>query len=385
MQCDHFDSARCRSCALMGVEYAAQLAAKQDRCRRALAQFVAPGAWLVPYPSAESRFRNKAKLAVGGRPGRVSIGILDGFGAGVDLRDCGLYEPGLGDVLPRVADVVDAMGLEPYDVPARRGELKHLILTHSPDGEVMIRFVVRSRRYETLLRRHLPTIRREIPAAAVVSLNIQPEHKAVLEGRREIVLTERALLPMRVNDAVLQLRPNSFFQTNTAVAAALYRQARTWLAAVSPRVVWDLFCGVGGFALHCATVGSPPPDEVCGIEVAPEAVAGARISARALVESGAVPGRLRFTVGDLTDVAAARGRSAPDAVVVNPPRRGLGSPLARWVAGSSARHVVYSSCNVGSLAADLAMLPGLRPVAARLFDMFPQTEHHEVMVLLERA
>jgi 23S rRNA (uracil747-C5)-methyltransferase len=49
------------------------------------------------------------------------------------------------------------------------------------------------------------------------------------------------------------------------------------------------------------------------------------------------------------------------------------------------RHVVYSSFNVESLARDLAAMPGLRPVAARLFDMFPQTTHHEVMVLLERT
>jgi 23S rRNA (uracil747-C5)-methyltransferase len=30
-------------------------------------------------------------------------------------------------------------------------------------------------------------------------------------------------------------------------------------------------------------------------------------------------------------------------------------------------------------------MPSLRVRAARLFDMFPQTTHHEVAVLLERA
>lgn len=46
--------------------------------------------------------------------------------------------------------------------------------------------------------------------------------------------------------------------------------------------------------------------------------------------------------------------------------------------------MVYSSCNARSLAVDLAALPGHRVVEARLFDMFPQTRHHEVIVLLER-
>jgi 23S rRNA (uracil747-C5)-methyltransferase len=72
-------------------------------------------------------------------------------------------------------------------------------------------------------------------------------------------------------------------------------------------------------------------------------------------------------------------------VVVNPPRRGIGAELAGWLERSDAAHVLYSSCNVASLARDLAAMPSLRPVKARVFDMFPQTTHFEVMVLLERT
>ena len=384
MQCTYFDSTRCRSCTLMGQPYAAQLAAKQERCRHALAPAVGAASWLSPFTSAESHFRNKAKLVVAGQRGAVTLGILDGSGAGVDLRECGLYEPGLGEALPLLADFVDRIGLEPYDVGSRRGELKHLIVTHSPDDELMVRFVARSRKHETLLRKHLPTLQRELPSVAVVSMNVQPEHKAVLEGELEIVLTERADLPMRFNDLTLRLQPNSFFQTNTPVAEALYRQAQSWIGQVSPESVWDLYCGVGGFALHCATAGSPPPREVLGVEVAPGAIESARVAAAALSQPGLADGGLRFEVGDATGLVH-RGLPIPDAVVVNPPRRGIGADLAGWLDGAGVRHVVYSSCNVDSLAADLAAMPRLRPVAARLFDMFPQTTHHEVMVLLQRS
>ena len=75
---------------------------------------------------------------------------------------------------------------------------------------------------------------------------------------------------------------------------------------------------------------------------------------------------------------------APDLVVVNPPRRGIGAGLAGWLEASPASTVVYSSCNVDSLARDLAAMPSLHPVAGRVFDMFPQTPHTEVMVRLER-
>jgi 23S rRNA (uracil747-C5)-methyltransferase len=46
--------------------------------------------------------------------------------------------------------------------------------------------------------------------------------------------------------------------------------------------------------------------------------------------------------------------------------------------------VLYSSCNVDSLARDLAAMPSLHAVEGRVFDMFPQTPHTEVMVRLER-
>lgn len=383
MQCHYFDSARCRSCTFMGMPYAAQLASKQERCRAALAGVAPSLAWLGPEASAESAFRNKAKLVAGGLPGAVTLGILDAAGRGVDLQECGLYEPGLAAAFPAIAAAVDEIGIAPYDVPARRGELKHVIVTHSPAGELMVRFVLRTRHEVRRLEKALPVLRAALPGLAVVSVNLQPEHKAILEGDVEIVLTDREVLPMQVNDVVLELRPNSFFQTNTAVAAALYRQAREWVEAADPATLWDLYCGVGGFALHCAggRGGTGESRQVLGIEVSADAVDSARRSASRL---GAQPGSgIDFVVGDAT-TAGASGRPTPELVIVNPPRRGIGPELAAWLDASSARHVIYSSCNVDSLAKDLAAMPAFVARTARLFDMFPQTAHHEVIVLLER-
>lgn len=370
----------------MGVPYAVQLAEKLERCQQALASVAPEVTWLEPFASRESAFRNKAKLVVGGRAGAVTLGILDPQLGGVDLRACGLHEEPLQRLIPRLADVVDEIGLEPYDVAARRGELKHLILSLSPTGEVMLRLVLRSKKHLALLQSRLPRLLEHLSEVRVVSVNLQPEHKAVLEGETEVVLTEQAVLEMPVNDVTLNLRPNSFFQTNTAVAAGLYRQARDWALEVRPETVLDLYCGVGGFALHCST-GHSALQRVLGIEVSPEAVRSAELSAERLRAAGTVSVDVTFRAGDATDVAAldptvlGAGRSM---VVVNPPRRGIGPDLAAWIERSGADHVTYSSCNVDSLARDLARMPSYVARRARLHDMFPQTSHHEVIVLLER-
>lgn len=372
MQCDYYDAGACRSCSLMGTPYQRQLVDKQRHVEDVLRSTTAGVHWLAPIRSRERAFRNKAKLVVGGRAGAPTLGILDADGHGVDLRECGLYETGLAATFDALHGFVADLGIAPYDVPRRSGELKYVVLTHSPDGEQLVRFVVRSRQGLALVRAGLPRLQAGLSTARVVTVNLHPEHKAVLEGEEEVVLTDERDLAMRVGAVTLRLGPRAFFQTNTAVARALYAQVSEWADAVAPRTVWDLYCGVGGFALHLAREGR----RVVGVETAADAVAAASASARG------APGDVVFHVGDAT--ADIPPGPSPDLVVVNPPRRGIGPDLARWLEAGPAGHVVYSTCNVDTLARDLAAMPSLRPVAARVADMFPQTRHVETVLLLER-
>lgn len=91
---------------------------------------------------------------------------------------------------------------------------------------------------------------------------------------------------------------------------------------------------------------------------------------------------MTFGVGDASTLVMPE-HDVPDLVVVNPPRRGI-EALADALERSCVAHVIYSSCNPTSLAADLAAMPSFDVRAARLFDMFPHTNHAEVAALLSR-
>ena len=352
MDCHYFDAGRCRSCRLMGVPYPAQLARKQAAALTALA-VVAPGVhWADPFASKESGYRNKAKWVVGGRRGRPTIGILDEHKEGIDLRECGICEPALRASFPVLADFIAQTGLVPYDIGRRSGQLKYLIVTASPDGELMVRFVVRSPGDVEQVTRRLPDLQAALPRSVVVSVNIHPEHKAVIEGDTEIVLTARGSLPMTLNDVTMYLGPQAFFQTNSMVAAGLYRQAADWVTDIQPGSILDLYCGVGGFALHCASAGVR---RITGVEVSPTAIRNARRSAADLPD----PGRFTFEVADATGQV----NLDADLIVVNPPRRGIGTLATQLEQDGNVRHVVYSSCNVHTLASDLAAMPS-SPAAA---------------------
>jgi 23S rRNA (uracil747-C5)-methyltransferase len=371
MQCGYYDESVCRSCTLMGTPYDVQIFSKEAHARDLLAAYT-DAEWLPTMVSRPEAFRNKAKMVVGGTIEAPTLGILDATQHGVDLTACGILETGLRDAFSPIKAFITAARIPPYDVPTRRGELKNVLLTQSATGELMVRFVLRSTEALSRMGKHLPSLLTALPQISLVTANLLPEHKAVLEGNEEILIAGNDTLAMRLGEHVLHLRPTSFFQTNTDIAKGLYVQARDWIDEADAQNVWDLYCGVGGFALHVAAPGR----KVHGVEFNQPAVESARLSA---AQAGLTD--VTFAVGDATALEA---ETALDAVIVNPPRRGLGEKLCATLEATGAQTLVYSSCNAVTLARDLQSLPSYTAKRMRLFDMFPQTDHYEIMVLLSR-
>ena len=206
---------------------------------------------------------------------RPVLGIVQRDGSPVDLTACPLYPASFAPVFEVLKPFIARAGLTPYNVARRRGELKFLLLSESAlDGRLMLRFVLRSQAKLDQLRAALPWLQQQLPQLSVISANIQPVHMAILEGEEEIALTENQALAEQLNHVPLWIRPRSFFQTNPAVAAQLYDTARQWVSELNIHAMWDLFCGVGGFGLHCVT----PEMRLTGIEISAEAIACAQRS-----------------------------------------------------------------------------------------------------------
>ena len=391
--CQLHDASLCRSCANLDLPLAQQLQLKQSAVQATLADQVETATWLEPFASAPSHFRNKAKLAVSGTIHAPVLGLVDRFDNGTDLTSCPLHVNEIKATLAPLTRAITRMGLQPYSIVKRRGELKHVLITASANGQLMVRFVLRSTAQLPAIRKGAPRLQSELPGLRVLSVNIQPRPAAILEGEREIILSQDSTLDMPLylpelgGDGVvvnnkksvlpLVLPPQSFFQTNSDVAAGLYAQARAWARDCAGQSIWDLYCGVGGFALALAQPGA----QVLGVEVSAPAIDGARAAAAQLSLTSP---QVRFEAGDASVLDASGqvyGHDKPDLLVVNPPRRGIGE-LAASIEDSGIQRVLYSSCNPASLAKDLEVMSSYRVRRARLFDMFPYTNHAEVLVEL---
>ena len=372
MQCALYDAERCRSCQWIKQPVDEQLADKMADLRTLLADFPI-SSWCAPVSGPEQGFRNKAKMVVSGSVEKPLLGMLHRDGTPEDLTDCPLYPETFAPVFTALKPFIARAGLTPYNVARKRGELKYLLLTESQqDGSMMLRFVLRSTTKLAQLRAALPWLQEQLPQLKVITVNIQPVHMAIMEGAQEIFLTEQQALAENFNGVPLWIRPQSFFQTNPSVASALYATARDWVRALPVNHMWDLFCGVGGFGLHCAT----PEMTLTGIEIAPEAIACAKQSAAELGLE-----KLHFQALDSTQFATAQA-DIPQLVLVNPPRRGIGKTLCDYLSQMGPEYIVYSSCNAQTMAKDFTHLSGYRVEKVQLFDMFPHTAHYEVLTLL---
>ena len=374
MHCALYDADRCRSCQWLATPYPQQLQQKQTHLQALLAD-VTVGEWRSPVSSPQQAFRNKAKMVVSGSVERPVLGIVQRDGTPVDLTACPLYPASFAPVFAALKPFIARAGLTPYNVARRRGELKFLLLSESAlDGGLMLRFVLRSPAKLAQLRAALPWLQQQLPQLSVISANIQPVHMAILEGEEEIALTENQALAEQLNHVPLWIRPRSFFQTNPAVAAQLYDTARQWVSELNIHAMWDLFCGVGGFGLHCAT----PEMHLTGIEISAEAIACAQRSAQQLGLE-----KVQFAALDSTRFATGEA-AVPELVLVNPPRRGIGAELCDYLSRMAPEWLLYSSCNAVTMAQDIARLENYQTLRVQLFDMFPHTAHYEVLTLLQR-
>jgi 23S rRNA (uracil1939-C5)-methyltransferase len=161
-----------------------------------------------------------------------------------------------------------------------------------------------------------------------------------------------------------------FFQSNLKALDALVPWA---LEGLSGDVAADLYCGVGLFGAFLSSRFS----RIISVEESAMSVAYAR---RNITGSGHqfIPMSVEQWI---TSVGA---RTAMDAVVVDPPRVGLGPEVCDWLCRARPGRLVYVSCNPVTLARDLGRLvtDGFKLDAIRLFDFYPQTSHVEAVARL---
>ncbi|MBC8160389.1 MAG: class I SAM-dependent RNA methyltransferase, partial [Roseiflexaceae bacterium] len=140
--------------------------------------------------------------------------------------------------------------------------------------------------------------------------------------------------------------------------------------------LFDLYCGVGTFALPLARSAA----RVTGIEDSPGAVRAAERTAEANKLTNT-----RFRAGPV-ERAISDYQHGAEAIVLDPPRRGCHPRAIEEMLRLNPRRIAYVSCHPGTLARDLKALVAGGYTVTRVtpVDIFPQTPHIESVSVLEK-
>jgi 23S rRNA (uracil1939-C5)-methyltransferase len=177
----------------------------------------------------------------------------------------------------------------------------------------------------------------------------------------------------------IRLSPLSFYQVNHDCAELLYGKALEYVQTSGDETILDLYCGAGTIGLSMAK----NVKKVIGVEIIPEAIEDAKENARRnYIENS------EFYCGDAKDaVKILKDKNIePDAVILDPPRKGCDKEVLEYVAEMNPKRIVYVSCDVSTQARDCAILRelGYETVEVTPVDMFARTSHTESVAKLIR-
>jgi tRNA/tmRNA/rRNA uracil-C5-methylase (TrmA/RlmC/RlmD family) len=215
----------------------------------------------------------------------------------------------------------------------------------------------------------------------------EPFAVARREGERGETFEVRALNGAPLNPSthsrvevlgrVYSVGPMSFWQSHRDAPRLLSETVLELADVAGGDDVVDLFSGVGLFSVPLARqVG--PSGRVTAVESSPFAVRDARSNAEGLAQ-------LKVREWSVTPRSVNDTVRPGSVVVLDPPRHGLAKGVVASLVRREPRRVVYVSCDAATFARDLKIFlsSGFVLSDLRVFDLFPMTEHVELVALLD--
>jgi len=292
----------------------------------------------------------------------------------IDTHEC-LLQPKLGNrILEDVRQFIRTSDAPVYGLRSHVGFWRFVMLRHSVAYDQWMVNIITSKEDHKTLQSLADQLIKTYPQIVSVVNNITSRKAGVAIGEHEIPLSGRVCIRDKIGEFEFEISANSFFQTNTRGAGRLYASIQEYAGLSGKEMVVDLYSGTGAIAIFL----SGSAKTVIGMEIVESAVMDAINNCRINGVSNC-----RFILGDIKD-GLAELSSAPDVMIIDPPRAGMHKDVVRRVLELSSERIAYVSCNPATMARDLGMLKErYRVLEVQPVDMFPHTHHIESVARLE--
>ena len=208
--------------------------------------------------------------------------------------------------------------------------------------------------------------------------NINKENTNVILGSENIVIHGDGYIYDILGDYTFKISPKSFYQVNPVQAEVLYNTAIELAELSKDDILFDLYCGIGTIGIFASSFVK----NVYGIEIVEQAIEDAKENAKINKIDN-----IEFYAGDVEKVFSnlmEKKQIYPDAIIVDPPRKGLDNKTIENILAVEPKKFIYISCNPATMVRDLKLLENKYEITNVVpVDMFPYTSHVECCSILK--
>lgn len=370
----------CGGCQLQHMDYTAQLQYKHDVVANNLAKI-----GKIDYPvldtvasSQQYHYRNKIALPVGGVTGNISIGMYSqGTHNIVPISSCMLVDSWADDLINIVRSFANEHSIPPYNESDFSGVLRHVVARYV-DGQLLVTLVTNGT--HSVDYTPLCDMLGSRYSQWGLFVNINSTKGNVILGDTTHHIAGIDGIHSQSGNIRYTVQPESFFQVNDDIRTKIYAKARQLLLSGKTDVLIDCFSGVG---LLTSAMYSDSYDTYA-IEIDSSSVADANKMKddNNLVRLNNICGDANVQLPKLLN-RLRQSNSGNISLLVDPPRKGLGTQICSSIIDSAPTSIVYISCDSATLARDLAMLSSSYNIThIEPYDMFPNTRHVETLVAM---
>ena len=373
---------KCGGCQLQNLNYKEQLRFKQNKVVKLLKSFGRVEQIIGmdnPY-----HYRNKVQAAFfTDRNGKIKSGVYQsGTHRIVNVDDCQIEDKLADEIIVAIRKMLPSFRLTTYNEDTRKGFLRHVLVKRGFSTDQVMVVLVTGTPIFPSKNNFVKALREKFPQITTVVQNINSFKTNLVLGERQIVLYGKGYIEDELCGCRFRISPKSFYQINPIQTEVLYGKAIEFANLKGDETVLDTYCGVGTIGIIAAKHGA---GQVVGVEMNGDAVRDAIQNAKANQLNN-----IRFFKGDAGEFmeSAAEENTKPDIVMMDPPRAGSSVQFLSSLIKMSPSTIVYVSCNPETLARDLEYLrknSRYRVKKIQPVDMFPHTQHVEVVTLITQS
>ncbi len=375
--CEHYQ--KCGGCNIMHLTYEEQLGFKKGVVTNLMQKFkittTVHNVIANPIPTG---YRNKVLMPFAkSESGEIFAGFYRERSHVVEpINYCHLQSEVANKIAKRVSELMNEINESVYDEDTHKGNLRHLFIRDAQNtGEIMVCFVVNSRKIKEQ-KYVVKQLTKEFKEIKSIVINENTRRTNAVLGYRNFNIYNCNFVHETLGELKYRILPNAFFQINSKQTKAMYDKVVEYAELDKGKTVLDAYCGAGSISLFLAQHAN----HVTGIEIVPEAIKSANYNK----QMNAIE-NVSFICNDIEkEIKNYENQNHFfDAVVVDPPRKGLEDNLISILKHYQPKRVVYVSCNPATLARDLSKLSDVYNVdEITPFDIFSQTYHVENVVKL---